>query len=381
MSSMRTSIFCIIFIKIVLIASFINYLSPTRTSINISHYLTGEDQSTSTPNKKSSTHLTNSIVNADKGINENIQKYSAHYKPVCPPEEQLFGMLKVDVDLATNAYLDMFNITNIKSGIFGNSYLGRFEERNVNGVFSKVAPVFEPEHCTPPQTVAFIIPFRYREKHLRILLGHLIPILRRQFLRYSIFVISQVGNGTFNKGRLMNTGFEFAWKVGKQQNRSFDCFIFHDVDLLAEYDTLLYRCPGGSAVTHLATTIDKFNYRSMCCGITVGGVLGMTDKQYRKVNGYSNEYWGWGGEDDDMLGRIKNQKFWVSRPSPEKGRYTMLPHEKDKGNPENKVRHPLLKKAFERWDTDGLKNLNTNITAVHIYVHFTKVMTEVGEIT
>lgn len=30
----------------------------------------------------------------------------------------------------------------------------------------------------------------------------------------------------------------------------------------------------------------------------------MTVQQFKKVNGYSNSYWGWGGEDDDMSNRL-----------------------------------------------------------------------------
>ncbi len=42
------------------------------------------------------------------------------------------------------------------------------------------------------QNVAFIIPFRDREQHLRSLMLHLHPILRRQQLSYQIFVVEQV---------------------------------------------------------------------------------------------------------------------------------------------------------------------------------------------
>lgn len=37
-----------------------------------------------------------------------------------------------------------------------------------------------------------------------------------------------------------------------------------------------------------------------------GGVLSMNVEHYIKINGYSNMYWGWGGEDDDMAIRLTN---------------------------------------------------------------------------
>lgn len=51
---------------------------------------------------------------------------------------------------------------------------------------------YAPPDCTPAQTVAVIIPFRHREHHLRYWLHYLHPILRRQRLRYGVYVINQV---------------------------------------------------------------------------------------------------------------------------------------------------------------------------------------------
>lgn len=34
-----------------------------------------------------------------------------------------------------------------------------------------------------------------------------------------------------------------------------------------------------------------------------GGVSAMSKDQYLKINGLPNNYWGWGGEDDDIYNR------------------------------------------------------------------------------
>ncbi|MEQ2189744.1 hypothetical protein GOODEAATRI_028446, partial [Goodea atripinnis] len=35
-----------------------------------------------------------------------------------------------------------------------------------------------------------------------------------------------------------------------------------------------------------------------------GGVSSMSKEQYLKINGFPNNYWGWGGEDDDIYNRF-----------------------------------------------------------------------------
>ena len=57
-----------------------------------------------------------------------------------------------------------------------------------------------------------------------------------------------------------------------------------------------------------------------------GGVNMMTPEHYKLINGFSNNYWGWGGEDDDVRVRIALKKLHVWRYPKEIARYTMLKH-------------------------------------------------------
>lgn len=52
----------------------------------------------------------------------------------------------------------------------------------------------------------------------------------------------------------MNVGF-----VEATRQHGWDCFIFHDVDLLPLDDRNLYTCP--SQPRHLSAAIDKFHFK------------------------------------------------------------------------------------------------------------------------
>ena len=57
---------------------------------------------------------------------------------------------------------------------------------------------------------------------------------------------------------LMNIGFTEALKL---RPGSWDCFIFHDVDLLPENDHNLYTCP--ALPRHMSVAVDSMAYRSV----------------------------------------------------------------------------------------------------------------------
>lgn len=112
-----------------------------------------------------------------------------------------------------------------------------------------------PDFCRAAKSVAIVVPFRCRGEHLLLFLQHMHPFLKRQQLDYTIFIIEQEGDKPFNRAMLMNVGFKEALKT-----RQFDCFIFHDIDLLPEDDRNVYSCPLGQP-RHMSVAVDIFKYR------------------------------------------------------------------------------------------------------------------------
>ncbi|XP_074157405.1 beta-1,4-galactosyltransferase 4 [Sminthopsis crassicaudata] len=225
---------------------------------------------------------------------------------------------------------------------------------------------YHPEDCMALQRVAILIPHRNREKHLLYLLKHLHPFLQRQQVDYGIYVIHQAGDDKFNRARLLNVGYLEALK-----EENWDCFIFHDVDLVPENDLNLYMCDAHPK--HLVVGRNSTGYRLRYKGY-FGGVSALTRDQFYMVNGFSNNYWGWGGEDDDLRIRVEIHGMKISRPPPSIAKYTMIFHTRDKGNEENSERMKLLKQVSRVWQTDGLNSCSYNLLSVKhnpLYINIT----------
>lgn len=225
---------------------------------------------------------------------------------------------------------------------------------------------FHPEDCRAQQRVAILIPHRNREKHLLYLLDNLHPFLQRQQLDYAIYVIHQAGDGKFNRAKLLNVGYLEALKEEK-----WDCFILHDVDLVPENDFNTYLCD--TEPKHLVVGRNVTGYKLWYKGY-FGGVTAMSRNQFAKANGYSNNYWGWGGEDDDLRLRVNLGKMSVVRPPAEIARYTMVFHTRDSGNEVNNRRMKLLKEVAKVWKTDGLNSCTYKLLSVlhePLYINIT----------
>jgi len=166
-----------------------------------------------------------------------------------------------------------------------------------------------------------IVPFRdldvaqHRQHHLNIFIPSLSKFLAATGQPFCIYIIEQSDDKRkFNRGKLLNIGFEYAVKDGC------DVFLFHDVDLIPSVELALWygRVPAQPA--HVARVWGRYSLNPSY----FGGVVSFSRAQFQKINGFPNTFWGWGGEDDEMMLRVKACGFKPAHPNDGEGSFLDL---------------------------------------------------------
>ncbi len=84
------------------------------------------------------------------------------------------------------------------------------------------------------------------------------------------------------------------------------CFIMHDVDMISLSDALPYNCPKEDEGGPRHLSVYTVSHRNKCLYKELfGGVAALSYQHMVATNGYSNLYYGWGGEDDDISARVR----------------------------------------------------------------------------
>jgi hypothetical protein len=172
---------------------------------------------------------------------------------------------------------------------------------NIPSQLKKYTPSDTPKEMVK---IAIIVPFRdndkfkTRTKQLNQLVEWMSSFLVGY--NYKIFVIEQSNDGRkFNRGQLLNIGFVLAKAEG------YTNFIFHDVDLIPiEGLKQYYTTNPENNPVHIAAVWDRYGNNPSY----FGGIVAFNGEMFEKINGFPNNFWGWGGEDDELLKRTK--KFY-----------------------------------------------------------------------
>lgn len=232
---------------------------------------------------------------------------------------------------------------------------------------------WQPSQCQSKYQVAIIIPYRDRPDHLRRFLQIMHPFLQSQLLDYKVVVVEQAPGKQFNRAKLFNVGFLETKAVYGHTN----CLIFHDVDLIPLDARNIYAC--AEEPRHLSSNLDQFRFNLPYVDL-FGGAVAMSTELFEEANGFSNLYFGWGGEDDDFRqNRIPNRP--IIRLEPHIARYTSLRHKKATPNADRfkqlhkTGRNPEEDKQPEPVapEADGLSNVQYKLLEMQqkqLYTHF-----------
>ena len=167
---------------------------------------------------------------------------------------------------------------------------------------------------------------------------------------HTIYIVEQDDAKPFNRAKLLNVGY-------LQADTDHDYFVFHDVDMLPQDVDYSYE----ENPTHLAAAASQFNYALPYQGY-FGGVTMFSRKSFERVNGYSNEYWGWGAEDDDILWRCNLAKLQVQRKSP--GIIKSLSHDRVLSQEEYEKNINRIREMWDgkvNWQQDGINSCKYDV--------------------
>ncbi|KAJ7402903.1 Beta-1,4-galactosyltransferase 3 [Pitangus sulphuratus] len=230
---------------------------------------------------------------------------------------------------------------------------------------------YRPPHCFARYKSAILVAYRNQEKYLHHLLYYIHPFLQRQQLSYTIYLIQQVGTGSFNRAKLLNVGVREAMK-----DEDWDCLVLHDVDLVPENDYNLYICDEYYP-KHMASAMDKFQY-ILPYKTFFGGVSALTPDHYMKMNGFPNTYWGDGGEDDDIATRIRLAGMKIVRTPPHLGRYKVMNYDEETEMQEPWRRPTSQHNTRKTWKADGMNSLQFRLLSRIKHPLYTKITVDIG---
>ena len=169
----------------------------------------------------------------------------------------------------------------------------------------------------------------YRESQLKVFLEQ-IGLIFKDLIDYHIYIVEQEGKrenydelpeelkqkgsdnmAKFNLGILKNIGFKLASDENENDDNSY--YVLSDVDLLPSNELLDDYLRYPSSPIHLGNIGTRYNLDGKDDNF-LGGVLSVNSDDFKKCNGYPNNFWGWGGEDNALLYRFKQNNIKIQRP-------------------------------------------------------------------
>lgn len=190
------------------------------------------------------------------------------------------------------------------------SQLNKISSAMIPGLTSLRLPKFN-------NNFAFVTCYRNTSDNSRLNQGlKFLEIQQRYYQKIfgeiDVYIINQQQDDTpFNIGKLKNIGFQLA-----TQEKKYDHIIFTDIDMIANLDLLKYLATTPEGIMSLAssgTRYDTVQYSDRDKPSKhrlkpfLGGMISVSSDNFIKFNGYPNNFFGWGGEDDSLIIRTVSE--------------------------------------------------------------------------
>lgn len=220
---------------------------------------------------------------------------------------------------------------------FKNYFEYKKNRNKIQPLFIDYKTAFEPEKCK----VAIIIPHRDRIDHLKKFIQHFNKFHLKHQL--DIYVINQHNTLKFNRGLLLNIGYYIS------SDYKYDRYIFHDVDTYPDENMFELYFKDLDKIIHFDANNEKYQFDTF-----FGGVEGFNSTMFEKVNGFPNNFFGWGGEDDAIYNRIVANNLMFYRPKYGKFKLEQHPQSTDL----NSEKSNLILEDLIHWKNNGIHQVN-----------------------
>ena len=143
-----------------------------------------------------------------------------------------------------------------------------------------------------------LIPYRNRPKQLEKFINECAPIIIENLPNSKIIIIEQEEGKDFNRGFLLNCGF-------KEYENKCKYFLTHDIDIFPKEKAIKEIYKREIKLNEILAISSPEN--------SLGGVIKVCENTIFGVNGFPNNYFGWGAEDKALQNRTELRKCDIIR--------------------------------------------------------------------
>lgn len=198
--------------------------------------------------------------------------------------------------------------------------------------------------------IFILVPYRNREKQLEIFTKYTKYLFQVNNVEVRIIICQQENEKPFNRGLILNYGFNYLLTT-KQINEN-DIVIISDIDCLCPENRFNHyiRDPENT-IRHI------YGYSHLFHNLfySLGTVISFKPKVFIEVNGFPNNFWGWGAEDLALGYRVMVKEALIDN------RDLIRINDKDFYQFENPIEEPNLEHKL----LNNSKNLNILVSEIN----------------